>query len=63
MFKGFRSSLVDVALQWYTNISNFSIGSFNDLHSVFLEQFASSCKIEEHLDDLYAIKQRESESL
>ena len=63
MCKGFRSSLVGPALQWYTNLPNNSISSFAQLTDIFVEQFASSRKLEKLSDDLYRIKQRRGESL
>ncbi|KAL5850137.1 hypothetical protein ACOSQ4_008150 [Xanthoceras sorbifolium] len=46
MCKEFRSSLVGPALQWYTNLPNNSIASFAQLNDMFVEQFASSRKLE-----------------
>ncbi|KAH6787972.1 hypothetical protein C2S52_007524 [Perilla frutescens var. hirtella] len=63
MCKGFGSSLSGAALQWFTNLPNASIGSFAQLTDLFVEQFASSRKIEKHSDDLYAIIQYPNETL
>ncbi|XP_062085288.1 uncharacterized protein LOC133791376 [Humulus lupulus] len=63
MCKGFGSSLVGPALQWYTNLPNNSIFSFAQLTDIFVEQFACSRKLEKLSDDLYRIKQRRGESL
>lgn len=63
MCKDFRFSLAGPALQWYTSLPNSSIGFFTDLHLAILEQFSSSQKIKKHPGDIYAIKQRDSESL
>lgn len=63
MCKGFGSSLVGPALQWYTNLSNNSIASFAQLTDIFVEQFASSRKLEKLSDDLYRVRQRRDESL
>ena len=63
MCKGFRSSLAGPALQWYTNLPKNSISSFAQLTDTFVEQYASSKKIEKLSDDLYRIKQRRWESL
>ncbi|XP_062088975.1 uncharacterized protein LOC133795540 [Humulus lupulus] len=63
MCKGFGSSLVSPTLQWYTNLLNNSIASFAQLTDVFVEQFASSRKLENLSDDLYRIRQRWDESL
>ncbi|KAL5732712.1 hypothetical protein ACOSQ2_032404 [Xanthoceras sorbifolium] len=46
MCKGFRSNLVGSALQWYTNLPNNSIVSFEQLNDMFVEQFASRRKLE-----------------
>lgn len=63
MCKGYGSSLAGPALQWYTSLLNSSIGCFVNLHSVFLEQFTSSRRVEKHSNKLYTIKQRDSKSL
>ncbi|KAL5741563.1 hypothetical protein ACOSP7_028295 [Xanthoceras sorbifolium] len=46
MYKGFRSNLVGPSLQWYTNLPKNSIVSFAQLNDMFVEQFASSQKLE-----------------
>lgn len=61
--KRLRSSLAGPALQWYTSLPNGSTRSFANLHTSFVEQFASSRKVEKHFDDLYTIRQREAEPL
>ena len=63
MCKGFGSSLSGPALQWYTNLPNSFISSFAALNDFFVEQFASSRKIEKYSDDLYTITQRTGETL
>ena len=63
MCKGFGSSLISPALQWYTNLSNNFISSFAQLVDCFVEQFASSCKLLKLSDDLYGVRQRPNESL
>ncbi|KAK0593431.1 hypothetical protein LWI29_036512 [Acer saccharum] len=63
MCKAFGSSLSGPALQWYTNLPNNSIDSFAHLTDTFVEQFASSCKLEKQSDDLYTITQRPGENL
>ncbi|XP_060969629.1 uncharacterized protein LOC133036880 [Cannabis sativa] len=63
MCKGFGSSLAGLALQWYMNLPNNFISSFAQLMDVFVEQFASSRKLEKLSNDLYRIKQRRGKSL
>ncbi|KAK0602487.1 hypothetical protein LWI29_033942 [Acer saccharum] len=63
MCKAFGSSLSGPALQWYTNLPNNSIDSFAQLTDTFVEQFASSRKLEKLSDDLYTITQRTGENL
>ncbi|KAK0575202.1 hypothetical protein LWI29_035397 [Acer saccharum] len=63
MCKAFGSSLSGPALQWYTNLPNNSIDSFAQLTDTFVEQFASSSKLEKLSDDLYTITQRTGENL
>ncbi|KAL5813135.1 hypothetical protein ACOSQ3_028085 [Xanthoceras sorbifolium] len=63
MCKGFGLSLVGPALQWYTNLPNVFINSFAQLTDTFVEQFASSRKLEKQSDDLYTISQRRGERL
>ncbi|XP_057808892.1 uncharacterized protein LOC131023369 [Salvia miltiorrhiza] len=63
MCKGFGSSLIGPALQWYTNLPNNSIRSFAQLTDVFVQQYASSRKLEKISEDLYVIVQRHGEPL
>lgn len=63
MCKSFGSSLMGLALQWYTNLPNNSTFSFAELTNTFVEQFASSKKLEKLSGDLYCIQQCHSESL
>ncbi|XP_057780163.1 uncharacterized protein LOC130998773 [Salvia miltiorrhiza] len=63
MCKGFDSSLIGPALQWYTNLPNNSIRSFSQLTDVFVQQYASSRKLEKISEDLYAVVQRHGEPL
>ena len=63
MCKSFDSSLNGPVLQWYTNLANNSISSFAQLTDTFVEQFASSKKLEKLSGDLYCIQQRCTESL
>ncbi|XP_062104104.1 uncharacterized protein LOC133815265 [Humulus lupulus] len=63
MCKGFCSSLVGSALQWYTNLPNNFISTFTQLTDTFVEQFASSRKLEKSMEDLYIIVQLWDEPL
>ncbi|KAK2642247.1 hypothetical protein Ddye_024010 [Dipteronia dyeriana] len=63
MCKAFGSSLGGPAIPWYTNLPNNSISSFEHLIDTFLEQFASSRKLEKQSDDLYIITKRSNENL
>ncbi|XP_031283776.1 uncharacterized protein LOC116142492 [Pistacia vera] len=63
MCKSFGSSLSGLALQWYTNLPNNSISSFTQLTSTFIEQFASSKKLEKLSADLYKVYQKKGELL
>ncbi|XP_031256352.1 uncharacterized protein LOC116114346 [Pistacia vera] len=63
MCKSFCSSLSGPTLQWYTNLPNGSINSFAQLTDTFVEQFASSKKLEKLLVDLYRVYQRRGEPL
>ncbi|XP_057800956.1 uncharacterized protein LOC131016283 [Salvia miltiorrhiza] len=63
MCTGFGSSLVGPALQWYTNFPNNSSSSFAQLTDIFVQQYASSRKLEKILEDLYAVVQRHGEPL
>ena len=63
MCKGFGSSLIGPALQWYTNLPNNSISTFAQLTDTFVEQFASSRKLAKISEDLYVIVQRRGEPL
>ena len=55
MCKSFGSSLIGLALQWFTNLPNNSISSFAQLTDTFVEQFASSKKLEKLSGDLYHV--------
>ncbi|XP_031281897.1 uncharacterized protein LOC116140397 [Pistacia vera] len=63
MCKSFGSSLSKPALQWYINLPNNSINSFSQLTDTFVEQFASSKKLEKLSADLYIVYQKRGESL
>ncbi|XP_031253904.1 uncharacterized protein LOC116111885 [Pistacia vera] len=63
MCKSFGSSLAGPALQWYTNLPNGSIDSFAQLTDTFMEQFASSKKLEKLSADLYRVYQKRGEPL
>ncbi|KAL5542642.1 hypothetical protein UlMin_010352 [Ulmus minor] len=63
MCKGFGSSLIGPALQWYTNFPNNSICSFAQLIDTFIEQFTSSRKPERDSQHLNTIRQGNRESL
>ena len=63
MCKGFGSSLIGPALQWYTNLSNNSIWSFTQLTYTFVEQFAGSRKPKRDSQHLNTIRQGSRESL
>ena len=63
MCKSFGSNLQGPALQWYTNLANNSISFFAQLTDTFVEQFASSKKLEKLSGDLYHIQQQRTESL
>ncbi|KAF3535647.1 hypothetical protein F2Q69_00023590 [Brassica cretica] len=51
MCKGFGSTLIGPALQWYINLPTRSIYSFAGLSDKFVEQFASSRSLEKISDD------------
>jgi len=57
MCKGFGSTLIGPALQWYFNLPIGSISSFAALSDKFVEQFASSRSLEKTSDSLYEILQ------
>ncbi|KAF2573027.1 hypothetical protein F2Q70_00005563 [Brassica cretica] len=55
MCKGFGSTLIGPALQWYINLPIGSISSFATLSDGFVEQFASNRNLEKTSDSLYEI--------
>ncbi|KAF2534210.1 hypothetical protein F2Q70_00030010 [Brassica cretica] len=61
--KGFSSTLIGPALQWYINPPTRSISSFAGLSDKFVEQFASSRSLEKTSDGLYEILQHRAEPL
>ncbi|KAF3583889.1 hypothetical protein F2Q69_00030220 [Brassica cretica] len=62
MCKGFGSTLIGPALQWYINLPTKSISSFASLSDKFVEQFASSRSLEKTSDGLYEILQHRVET-
>ncbi|XP_013617456.1 PREDICTED: uncharacterized protein LOC106323967 [Brassica oleracea var. oleracea] len=63
MCKGFGSTLIGPALQWYNNLPFRFISSFAILSDNFVEQFASSRHLERISDGLYEILQHRAEPL
>uniref|UniRef100_A0A0D3CHC3 Retrotransposon gag domain-containing protein n=2 Tax=Brassica oleracea var. oleracea TaxID=109376 RepID=A0A0D3CHC3_BRAOL len=63
MCKGFGSTLIEPALQWYINLPTRSISSFAGLSDKSVEQFASSRSLEKTSDGLYEILQHRVEPL
>ncbi|KAF3558803.1 hypothetical protein F2Q69_00013830 [Brassica cretica] len=63
MCKGFGSTLIGPALQWYINIPTRSISSFAGLSDKFVEQFASNRSLGKTSDGLYEILQHRVEPL
>lgn len=61
--KGFRSSLIGMALQWYTKIPNNSICCFAQLTTTFVEQFSNSWKSKRDSQYLNTIMQGSRETL
>ena len=56
MCKSFGSTLSGPALTWFTHLPNNSIGSFDELHYIFCQHFASSRRVSKRSDDLYFVK-------
>ncbi|KAF3567909.1 hypothetical protein DY000_02016209 [Brassica cretica] len=63
MCKGFGSTLLGPALQWYINLPSRSISSFATLNDKFVEQFTSNRDLEKTSDGLYKILQHRAEPL
>ncbi|KAF2555002.1 hypothetical protein F2Q68_00016355 [Brassica cretica] len=63
MCKGFDTTLIGPALQWYINLPSMSISSFAILSDKFVEQFASSKDLEKTSDGLYEILQHRAERM
>ena len=63
MCKGFGSTLIGPALQWFINLPTRSISSFASLSDKFVEQFTSSRSLEKTLDSLYEILQHRVEPM
>ncbi|XP_009145112.2 uncharacterized protein LOC103868802 [Brassica rapa] len=63
MCKGFGSTLIGPALQWYINLPTRSISSFAGLSDKFVEQFASNRSLEKTSDGLYEILQHRVEPM
>uniref|UniRef100_A0A0D3A8S2 Retrotransposon gag domain-containing protein n=1 Tax=Brassica oleracea var. oleracea TaxID=109376 RepID=A0A0D3A8S2_BRAOL len=63
MCKGFGSTLIGPALQWYINLPTRSISSFASLNDKFVERFASSRSLEKTSNGLYEILQHQKEGM
>ena len=63
MCKGFGSTLIGPALQWYINLPIRSFSSFAGLSDKFVEKFASSRSLEKTSDGVYDILQHREEPL
>ncbi|XP_013617457.1 PREDICTED: uncharacterized protein LOC106323968 [Brassica oleracea var. oleracea] len=63
MCKGFGSTLIGPALQWYIKLPTRSISSFASLSDKFVEKFASSRSLKKTSDGLYEILQHRVEPL
>ncbi|KAF2583510.1 hypothetical protein F2Q68_00005080 [Brassica cretica] len=63
MCKGFGSTLLGPALQWYINLPSRSISSFATLNDKFVEQFTNNRDLEKTSDGLYKILQHQAEPL
>ncbi|KAL0886329.1 hypothetical protein Bca101_010312 [Brassica carinata] len=63
MCKGFGSTLIGPALQWYINLPIRSISSFASLSDKFVEQFAISRSLEKTSKGLYEVLQHRIEPL
>uniref|UniRef100_A0A0D3BVB9 Retrotransposon gag domain-containing protein n=1 Tax=Brassica oleracea var. oleracea TaxID=109376 RepID=A0A0D3BVB9_BRAOL len=61
--KGFGSTLIRPALQWFINLPTRSISFFASLSDKFVEQFTSSRSLEKTSSGLYEILQHRVESL
>lgn len=61
--QGIRIQPVWPTFQWYTSLLNASIGSFAGLHGAFVKQFVNKMRVEKYPNDLYAVNQRENETL
>ncbi|XP_012838229.1 PREDICTED: uncharacterized protein LOC105958770 [Erythranthe guttata] len=59
----FTTTLAGPAQAWFSQLRPASIGSFDQLASVFLDHFASSKKQKRSTLTLFAVKQREGEHL
>ncbi|XP_010695646.1 uncharacterized protein LOC104908250 [Beta vulgaris subsp. vulgaris] len=63
MCKGFGSTLIGPALQWFINLNNGIISSFAQLVNTFNMQFASNRMMEKQASDLHRIVQKSDQSL
>ncbi|XP_074300054.1 uncharacterized protein LOC141631256 [Silene latifolia] len=63
MCKGFRTTLIGAALQWFINLPNGSIKNFTDLVNAFNQQFASSKDMAKRPSNLFRVKQLPDETI
>ncbi|KAL0404137.1 UNVERIFIED_CONTAM: hypothetical protein Sradi_2054500 [Sesamum radiatum] len=59
----FVTSFARVAQQWFNQLPVGAMGSFQEFRSLFLHQFASSRKLRKTELSLFAVRQKDNESL
>ncbi|KAL0427160.1 UNVERIFIED_CONTAM: hypothetical protein Slati_2890800 [Sesamum latifolium] len=59
----FVTTFAGTAQQWFNQLPVGAIGSFQEFHSLFLHQFASSRKVRETKLSLFAVRQKKDEPL
>ncbi|KAL0411004.1 UNVERIFIED_CONTAM: hypothetical protein Slati_3690100 [Sesamum latifolium] len=59
----FVTTFAGAAQQWFNQLPVGAIGSFQEFHSLFLHQFASSRKVRKTELSLFAVRQKEDEPL
>lgn len=59
----FGNSLSGPTLEWYVNLHVSTINSFSQLTYSFIENLSCTRKLEKQSDDLYAIRQKNGDTL
>ena len=61
--KRFPTTLKDSALRWFMGLGEYSIRTWEDMKTTFLQKYQEYCKPRDSRNDIFKIQQLEDESL